>query len=63
VVVVAEVEKFSPRELGVVVGNDRVGDAETADDVGEEKTASSEWMLTMGRALIHFENLSTATKR
>jgi hypothetical protein len=37
VVVVAEVEEFLPRELGAVVGNDRVGDAETVDDVSEER--------------------------
>jgi hypothetical protein len=36
VVVVTEVEEFLPCELGAVVGNDRVGDAETTDDVGEE---------------------------
>jgi hypothetical protein len=36
VVVVAEVEEFLPRELGVVVGDDRVGDTEAVDDVGEE---------------------------
>jgi hypothetical protein len=36
VVVVAEVEEFLPRELGAIVGDDRVGDAETVDDVGEE---------------------------
>jgi hypothetical protein len=39
VVVVAEVEEFLPRELGAVVGNDRVGDAETVDDVGEERNS------------------------
>jgi hypothetical protein len=37
VVVVAEVEEFLPRELGVVVGDDRVGYAEAIDDVGEER--------------------------
>jgi hypothetical protein len=37
VVVIAEVEKFLPRELGVVVGDDRVGYAEAIDDVGEER--------------------------
>jgi hypothetical protein len=37
VVVVAEVEEFLPCELGAIVGNDRVGDAETIDDVGEER--------------------------
>jgi hypothetical protein len=42
VVVVTEVEEFHPRELGAVVGDDRVGDAETIDDVGEDETASSE---------------------
>jgi hypothetical protein len=36
VVVVAEVEEFLPRELGAVVGDDRVGYAEAIDDVGEE---------------------------
>jgi hypothetical protein len=36
VVVIAEVEGFLPRELGAIVGDDRVGDAETLDDVGEE---------------------------
>jgi hypothetical protein len=36
VVVIAEVEEFLPRELGAIVGDDRVGDAETLDDVGEE---------------------------
>jgi hypothetical protein len=36
VVVVAEVEEFLPRELGAVVGDDRVGNAEAIDDVGEE---------------------------
>jgi hypothetical protein len=30
-----KVRGFFP-ELGVVVGDDRVGDAETIDDVGEE---------------------------
>jgi hypothetical protein len=37
VVVVTEVEEFLPRELGAIVGDDRVGDAETVDDVGEER--------------------------
>jgi hypothetical protein len=37
VVVVAEVKEFFPRELGAVVGDDRVGDAKTVDDVGEER--------------------------
>jgi hypothetical protein len=36
VVVITEVEEFLPRELGAVVGDDYVGDAETIDDVGEE---------------------------
>jgi hypothetical protein len=36
VVVVAEVEKFLPHELGAVVGDDHVGDAEMVDDVDEE---------------------------
>jgi hypothetical protein len=36
VVVIAEVKEFLPRELGAIVGDDRVGDAETLDDVGEE---------------------------
>jgi hypothetical protein len=36
VVVVAEVEEFLPCELGVVVVNDRVGNSEAIDDVGEE---------------------------
>jgi hypothetical protein len=37
VVVVTEVEELLPRELGVVVGNDRVGDVKTVDDVSEER--------------------------
>jgi hypothetical protein len=37
VVVVIEIEEFFPRELGVVVGDDPVGNAETIDDVGEER--------------------------
>jgi hypothetical protein len=37
VVVIAEVEEFLPRELGAVVGDDRVGYAEAIDDVGEER--------------------------
>jgi hypothetical protein len=37
VVVVAEVKEFLPRELGVVVGDDRVGNAKEIDDVGEEQ--------------------------
>jgi hypothetical protein len=36
VVVVAKVEEFLPRELGVVVGDDRIGYAEVIDDVNEE---------------------------
>jgi hypothetical protein len=36
VIVVAEVEEFLSRELGAVVGDDRIGNAETIDDVGEE---------------------------
>jgi hypothetical protein len=36
VVVVAEVQEFLPRELGVVVGDDHVGYAEAINDVGEE---------------------------
>jgi hypothetical protein len=32
-VVITEVEEFLPRELGAVVGDDRLGDAETVDDV------------------------------
>jgi hypothetical protein len=37
VVVVAEVDEFLPHELGVVVGDDRVGYVEAIDDVGEER--------------------------
>jgi hypothetical protein len=37
VVVVAEVEEFLPGELGAIVGEDRVGNAETVDDVNEER--------------------------
>jgi hypothetical protein len=37
VVVIAEVEEFLPRELGAIVGDDRVGYAEAIDDVGEER--------------------------
>jgi hypothetical protein len=37
VVVVAEVKKFLPCELGVVVGDDRVGYAEAVNDVCEER--------------------------
>jgi hypothetical protein len=36
VVVVAKVEEILPRELGAVVGDDRVGYAEAIDEVGEE---------------------------
>jgi hypothetical protein len=36
VVVIAEVEEFLPCELGAVVGDDRVGNFEAVDDVGEE---------------------------
>jgi hypothetical protein len=36
VVVVTEVEEFLPHELGVVVGDDRVGYAKAVNDVGEE---------------------------
>jgi hypothetical protein len=37
VIVVAEVEEFLPRELGAIVGDDRVGYDEAIDDVGEER--------------------------
>jgi hypothetical protein len=63
VVVVAEVEEFLPCELGAIVSDDRVGYAEAVDNVGEKDTASSEQMLTIGRASIHLENLSTAMRR
>jgi hypothetical protein len=36
VVVVAEVEEFLPRELGAVVSDDLVGNAEMIDDVVAE---------------------------
>jgi hypothetical protein len=36
VLVVAEIEEFLPRELGAVVGDDRVWNAEAINDVGEE---------------------------
>jgi hypothetical protein len=36
IVVITEVEESLPRELGIVVGDDRVGYAETDNDVGEE---------------------------
>jgi hypothetical protein len=36
VIVIAEVEEFLPCELGTVVGDDRVGNAEAIDDVVEE---------------------------
>jgi hypothetical protein len=54
VVVVTEVEEFHPRELGAVVGDDRVGDAKTIDDVGEERDR------LLGA---DFKNLSTAMRR
>jgi hypothetical protein len=37
VVVIAEIEEFLPRKLGVVVGDDRVGYAEVVNDVDEER--------------------------
>jgi hypothetical protein len=37
VVVIAEVKEFLPCELGAVVGDDCVGNAEAIDDVGEER--------------------------
>jgi hypothetical protein len=37
VVVIAQVEEFLPRELGAIVGDDRVGYAEALDDVSEER--------------------------
>jgi hypothetical protein len=36
VVILAEVQELSAGELGAVVGDDRVRDPETMDDVGEE---------------------------
>jgi hypothetical protein len=36
VIIVAEVEEFLPRELGAIVGDDRVGYAKAVNDVGEE---------------------------
>jgi hypothetical protein len=36
VVVIAKVDEFLPRELGAVVGDDRVGYVEAIDDVDEE---------------------------
>jgi hypothetical protein len=37
VVVFAEVQELSTGELGAVVGDDRVRDPESMDDVGEER--------------------------
>jgi hypothetical protein len=37
VIVIAKLEEFLPRELGAIVGDDRVGYAEAVDDVGEER--------------------------
>jgi hypothetical protein len=37
VVVIAEVEEFLPREMGAVIGDDRVEYAEAIDDVSEER--------------------------
>jgi hypothetical protein len=51
VVVIAEVEEFLPRELGVIVYNDRVGDAETVDDVGEERNGLLEADVDYGSSL------------
>jgi hypothetical protein len=37
VVVIAEVEEFLHRELGAIIGDDRVGYAESIDDFSEEQ--------------------------
>jgi hypothetical protein len=37
VFVITEDKEFLPRELGAIVGDDRVGNAEAIDDVGEER--------------------------
>jgi hypothetical protein len=44
VVVVAEVEEFLPRELGAVVGDNRVGDAETVDVVWTSPGPLPRWV-------------------
>jgi hypothetical protein len=61
VVVVTEVEEFLPRELGAVIGDDRVGYAKAVDDVSEEGYRLLGADVDDRRASIHLENLSTTT--
>jgi hypothetical protein len=51
VVDIAEVEDFLPRELSVIVSDDRVGYAEAIDDVDEERDCLLEADVNNGSGL------------
>jgi hypothetical protein len=62
VMVVAEIQKPSVGELGVVVRDNAFGNPKVIMSV-KNSTACSDLMLVMGRASIHLENLSMATSK
>ena len=60
---VAEHQELLARELGAVVGDNRVRDPEPEDDVGEELDCLLGFDLADGSSLDPLENLSIATSK
>ena len=63
VVVIAELEEFIPHELCAIVGYDGVWDPDRWMMSVKNNTACSDLITVIGRASIHFVNLSTVTSK
>jgi hypothetical protein len=63
VVIVIEIEEHLPGELGVIVGDDRVGDSKQKTMSWTKLTSCLEPILAKGLALIYLVNLSIMTSR
>ena len=63
VVFITESEELFPSELRAAVCDNGVRDSKAMDDVKENCTACLDLIMEIGRASIHFVNLSIATSK
>ena len=63
VLFIAESNELLAGELHAVVCDDGVWYSKAMDDVGKNSTACSDLITEIGRASIHFVNLSTVTSK
>ena len=63
VMFIAKSVELLPSELCIVVLDDGVWDPKAMDDVEEDNTAHSNLIVEIGRASIHFVNLSMVTSK